>query len=84
VKPKTPSEILHSIFSGKRFEPTKRVKDLYHVPRGRRHLPVEPRWVGHKYEIVGGVTWAAVIADSVLKNNALLVRLRSIPKKSVA
>lgn len=60
-----------------RVEPKKRVKDLDHVPRGRRHFPVYPRYVFHKYPIVGGISLSAVLAENVMKNNALLNRLKS-------
>lgn len=73
----TLTEIMHSVFTGKKIEPIKRIKDLDHVPRGHRHVPVQPRYIWHSYPIKGGITATQVMAENITGNNALFTRLKA-------
>lgn len=74
--PKTLSEMMAFMMRGKRYEPTKRVKDLDHVPRGMRNFPVAPRHVAHRFPIRGGITFHNVMAENLTSNNSLLKALK--------
>lgn len=73
--PKTFSDLIKNAMSGKRVEPYKRVKCTDHVPRGKRNLPERPKHHSHRYEIIGGITMMDLMAENIVKNNALLTRL---------
>lgn len=73
--PKTFSDIVHQTLTGNCVEPVKRVKDLNHVPRGLRNRRVLPRYIGHRFEIKGGIPRTRVIAENIESHNTLLKRL---------
>lgn len=73
---RTLSETIHHTLTARCVEPVARVKDLDHVPRGMRHLPVRPRHVSHYYPIKGGITRTAVMAKNITASNALLNKLK--------
>lgn len=74
-RPTTLTEIMQYTMRGARIEPVKRVKDIDHVPRGRRNEPVQPRYIWHTYPIIGGITGARLMAENVERHNALFRRL---------
>lgn len=74
-RPETLDEIMTSRMRWPVIEPVQRVKDMDHVPRGQRHLPVSARHVWHTYPIRGGVTAASLMAANITRDNALLRRL---------
>lgn len=69
--PRTISEAIHYVMSASCVEPVQRVKDIDHVPRGYRDLPVRPRFIGHRFAIKGGISRRQVFAMNVTKDNAL-------------
>lgn len=73
--PRTLTDIVIFTLNGKCVEPVPRVKDMDHVPRGFRHLPVAPRYVGHRYEIRGGITRKAELARLITSDNTLMRKL---------
>jgi hypothetical protein len=70
-------DVMHAAMREHSYEPEPRIKEIHHVPRGKRNLPVTPHNVRHQYPIKNGKNAMQLMAENISNNNALLSRLKA-------
>ena len=68
-------DLIKDAIHTKRYESIPRVKQIHHIKRGLRNIPIEATFILHKYTIKNGISLNEVIIKNVIKNNSLLKRL---------